>query len=82
MKVRGAPLIGVTAAYALAILLKKSNDEYLNKIYETLSKTRPTAVNLKMGSQLLLLKDIRKTKISERKNIAHILWLERLEIMI
>ena len=47
MKVRGAPLIGVTAAYALSEALKNSSDQYLKKVYKTLLSTRPTAINLK-----------------------------------
>ena len=47
MQVRGAPLIGVTAAYGLAIALgaDASNDS-LEQALATLGTTRPTAVNL------------------------------------
>jgi len=70
MKVRGAPLIGVTAAYALAILTNKnSSDKYLRKVYNELYATRPTAVNLKWALNSCL-KKIKKGKQSERKNIA------------
>lgn len=44
MHVRGAPLIGSTAAYGLYIALK--NDVALNEAAEKLKATRPTAVNL------------------------------------
>ncbi len=44
MWVRGAPLIGVTAAYGIARCLYKKND--LDEIVNRLLKTRPTAVNL------------------------------------
>ncbi len=45
MRVRGAPLIGATAAYGVAIgLADKAND--LTYIIDHLSATRPTAVNL------------------------------------
>ena len=48
MKVRGAPLIGVTAAFGFAQSIcnnpKKAN---IQKVYSKLLKTRPTAVNLK-----------------------------------
>ena len=45
MQVRGAPLIGATAAYGVAIgLADKAND--LTHIIGLLSATRPTAVNL------------------------------------
>lgn len=48
MQVRGAPLIGATAAYGLALALAKSaSDASLQKAYDTLFATRPTAVNLR-----------------------------------
>lgn len=47
MAVRGAPLIGVTAAYGLALAAKLGND--VEGAYERLSRTRPTAVNLWTG---------------------------------
>ena len=47
MWVRGAPLIGVTAAFAFAkVMLKENSDETLDKIKSTLLTTRPTAINL------------------------------------
>ncbi len=48
MQVRGAPLIGATAAYGLALALSKdSSDAALSAAVELLMKTRPTAVNLR-----------------------------------
>ncbi len=47
MLVRGAPLIGVTAAYGLALALRDDqSDETLHRAAEILRATRPTAVNL------------------------------------
>jgi methylthioribose-1-phosphate isomerase len=49
LEIRGAPLIGVAAAYALALAFKKDENfspELFNKVYERLASTRPTAVNL------------------------------------
>jgi methylthioribose-1-phosphate isomerase len=47
MQVRGAPLIGVTAAYGLAIaLVADSSDKHLQTAAALLRATRPTAVNL------------------------------------
>ena len=47
MQVRGAPLIGVTAAYGVALALTHQNDEAtLASVISTLAATRPTAVNL------------------------------------
>ena len=48
MVVRGAPLIGATAAYGLAIALTKAGDDAsLAEAYRALNASRPTAVNLK-----------------------------------
>ncbi|MDR3323316.1 MAG: S-methyl-5-thioribose-1-phosphate isomerase [Zoogloeaceae bacterium] len=47
MQVRGAPLIGVTAAYGLALALAKdASDTTLAAAFAELAATRPTAVNL------------------------------------
>ncbi|HEX4944088.1 MAG TPA: S-methyl-5-thioribose-1-phosphate isomerase [Usitatibacteraceae bacterium] len=47
MRVRGAPLIGVTAAFGLALAMSRdSSDESLAKTAARLAATRPTAVNL------------------------------------
>ena len=47
MWVRGAPLIGVTAAFAFAkAMLINNSNEYLNETKLILLSTRPTAVNL------------------------------------
>ncbi len=47
MQVRGAPLIGVTAAYGVALGLREvADDATLERIVATLGATRPTAVNL------------------------------------
>jgi methylthioribose-1-phosphate isomerase len=47
MQVRGAPLIGVTAAYGLALALHKdASDAALATAIARLAATRPTAVNL------------------------------------
>ncbi len=48
MKVRGAPLIGVTAAFGmyLACLEQPGSGHYLSGVCEKIKATRPTAVNL------------------------------------
>jgi methylthioribose-1-phosphate isomerase len=49
LEMRGAPLIGIAAAYALALSLKKVDSDFeskFNSAYNRLYKTRPTAVNL------------------------------------
>lgn len=48
MEVRGAPLIGATAAYGLVLSIIENNDQsFLKKSAEDLIKSRPTAINLK-----------------------------------
>ena len=48
MLIRGAPLIGATAAYGLCLALRTdASDEVLERAYATLIATRPTAINLK-----------------------------------
>src|SRR5947208_16926202 len=48
MQVRGAPLIGATAAYGVALALRAdASDEALERACATLAATRPSAVNLK-----------------------------------
>jgi len=47
MQVRGAPLIGATAAYGVALALgRDGSDDTLEQAVATLGATRPTAVNL------------------------------------
>ena len=48
MLVRGAPLIGATAAYGLCVALRDdASDAALDDAYAMLAATRPTAINLK-----------------------------------
>jgi methylthioribose-1-phosphate isomerase len=48
MLVRGAPLIGATAAYGMALAARDDpSDSGLSQAYDTLHATRPTAINLK-----------------------------------
>ncbi len=48
MLVRGAPLIGATAAYGIALTMHADpSDTALDRAYERLLSTRPTAVNLR-----------------------------------
>ncbi len=48
MRVRGAPLIGVTAAYGLALALRRDpGDAAIDAACASLLETRPTAVNLR-----------------------------------
>ena len=48
MLVRGAPLIGATAAYGVALAMRDdASDDALDRACTTLIATRPTAINLK-----------------------------------
>ena len=48
MLVRGAPLIGVTAAYGVALAMREdASDTSLDEAIATLAAQRPTAVNLR-----------------------------------
>lgn len=47
MQVRGAPLIGASAAYGVALALQQATDDtHLEKVMAELTASRPTAVNL------------------------------------
>ena len=50
LEIRGAPLIGVAAAYALALAMKNVSSESIDNVFtqsfNRLKNTRPTAVNL------------------------------------
>ena len=57
MEVRGAPLIGATAAYGLVLAIIENNDQsYLKKISQELINSRPTAINLKWAVDRMLKK--------------------------
>jgi methylthioribose-1-phosphate isomerase len=48
MQVRGAPLIGATAAYGVALALRAdASDDALDRACDQLAATRPTAINLR-----------------------------------
>ena len=70
MQVRGAPLIGVTAAYGIAkSIYEDPSDDNLLKTCKVLEKTRPTAINLFWAINLLK-KELLNINIDERKNKA------------
>lgn len=61
LKIRGAPALGLFSAISLLYLTKKLNPsntevafEYLLNIADTLKRTRPTAINLFLGINLVL----------------------------
>ena len=57
MEVRGAPLIGGTAAYGIALAVQENNNpEFLKKSAEELIQSRPTAINLKWAVDRMIKK--------------------------
>ena len=57
MEVRGAPLIGATAAYGLVLSIIENNDlSFLKKSSEELILSRPTAINLKWAVDRMMKK--------------------------
>ncbi|MDY3116199.1 MAG: S-methyl-5-thioribose-1-phosphate isomerase [Sutterella sp.] len=55
MRVRGAPLIGVTGIWAVALAVRENPDnEPLLKACDVIAKARPTAVNLSWGVRKML----------------------------
>ena len=77
MEVRGAPLIGATAAYGLVLSIIEKNDlSFLEKSSEDLINSRPTAINLKWAVDRMMKKlsgvnsnDILKIALDEAKTI-------------
>ena len=84
MWVRGAPLIGATAAYGMAIAIKSdATDEGLRRAYDTLIATRPTAVNLRWALDRVQNALIHKTTSERREEalkLAHRIAEEDVEI--
>jgi len=77
MEVRGAPLIGATAAYGLVLAIIENNDQsFLKKSAEELINSRPTAINLKWAVDRMMKKlsgvnsnEILKIALNEAKEI-------------
>ncbi len=77
MEVRGAPLIGATAAYGLVLSIIENNDlSFLKKSSENLIASRPTAINLKWAVDRMMKKlsgvnekDKLKIALNEAKTI-------------
>jgi methylthioribose-1-phosphate isomerase len=77
MEVRGAPLIGGTAAYGIVLAVKENNDlNSIKKRSEDLIQSRPTAINLKWAVDRMIkkLSNINKDEylnvtLKEAKNI-------------
>ena len=77
MEVRGAPLIGGTAAYGIVLAILENNDlEFIKKSSEELIQSRPTAINLqwavhRMNNKLSLVnsKNLFNVALKEAKEI-------------
>jgi methylthioribose-1-phosphate isomerase len=71
MQVRGAPLIGATAAYGMALsVYADASDEALRHAYSVLLATRPTAINLKWALDEMMLA-LRGTSGAKRVSAAY-----------
>ena len=71
MWVRGAPLIGVTAAYGMAIQMQAdASDAALDTAWEQLNETRPTAINLRWALDEMR-KLLKPLPVSERVAAAY-----------
>jgi len=70
MEVRGAPLIGATAAYGIVLALIENNEQsFLDNACINLIKSRPTAINLKWAVDRMY-KKLKGVNSSEILNIA------------
>ena len=77
MEVRGAPLIGGTAAYGLVLAIQENTEKkFIDKSAEELIKSRPTAINLKWAVDRMMKKlsginsdQILDTALKEAKEI-------------
>lgn len=73
MQVRGAPLIGVTAAYGLWLGLREdATDAGLSKATQTLAATRPTAINLRWALERVAVA-VRPLSVADRAEAARVL---------
>ncbi len=71
MWVRGAPLIGVTAAYGVAIAMQEdASDAALDAVWDVLHETRPTAINLRWALDEMR-NGLRTVPVSERAAAAY-----------
>jgi methylthioribose-1-phosphate isomerase len=77
MEVRGAPLIGGTAAYGMALAVKENIDpNFIQKSSEDLIQSRPTAINLKWAVERM----VKKLSGINNKEIFNIALKEAKEI--
>ncbi len=66
MQVRGAPLIGATAAYGMALALRADpGSEAMERAAEQLAATRPTAINLRWALDRMLIRLRRSSRLRQ-----------------
>jgi methylthioribose-1-phosphate isomerase len=71
MLVRGAPLIGATAAFGMALAMRDDrSDPGIERAYQMLVETRPTAVNLRWALDMMRAM-LRRLPPSERRDAAY-----------
>ena len=71
MLVRGAPLIGATAAYGMALAMyADASDTHMEAAYQQLYATRPTAVNLRWALDDMTL-HLKPLAVSDRPAVAY-----------
>jgi len=71
MQVRGAPLIGATAAYGVCLALRQDqSDEALDRACKRLALTRPTAINLRWAIEEMR-DTVRNIPHGERVTVAY-----------
>jgi len=78
MKVRGAPAIGIAAAYGLAVAMKQRGEfdiEYLEKVALEFKNARPTAVNLAWAVDRVVA-HVKSSKITTINGLLTLLWGE------
>jgi methylthioribose-1-phosphate isomerase len=77
MIVRGAPLIGATAAYGIALAMRvDASDEALDRAHDILAGTRPTAINLRWA--LKRMRDLLRNQPREQRAV--LAWAEAAKI--
>ena len=79
MEVRGAPLIGGTAAYGIVLaIIEKNNNNFIQESSKLLIQSRPTAINLKWSVDRMMKKilgtnnkEVLKVALDEAKKICN-----------
>ena len=78
LEVRGAPAIGIAAAYGMAVAVVRDNDfklENIKSIGQEFKNARPTAVNLFWAVDRML-ERVETEKVSTKEQAVKLLWKE------